>query len=66
MKFYKDELLSKEELAQTLRAFQASSNELKSKDRDDWIEMRMKAQARTIVEEAGNGKFDTLDKLGRM
>lgn len=66
MKFYKDELLSKEELAQTLRAFQDSSNELKSKDRDDWIEMRMKAQARTIVEEAGNGKFDTLNKLGRM
>ena len=66
MKFYKDELLSKEELTQTLRAFQNSSIELKSKDRDDWIEMRMKAKARTIVEEAGNGKFDTLNKLGRM
>ena len=35
MKLYKKEFLSKEELAQTLRAYQASSNEMKSKDRDD-------------------------------
>lgn len=35
MKAYKDKNLSKEELAQTLRAFQASCIEMKSKDRDD-------------------------------
>ena len=35
MKFYRDKELSKEELSQTLRAFQASTNEMKSKDRDD-------------------------------
>jgi len=35
MEFYKDNSLSKEDLAQTLRAYQASSNEMKSKDRDD-------------------------------
>ena len=32
---YRKELLSKEELTQTLRAYQVSSNEMKSKDRDD-------------------------------
>ena len=32
---YKDKLLSKEDLTQTLRTFQTSSNEMKSKDRDD-------------------------------
>ena len=36
MNAYKDESLSKEELTQTLRAFQASSNAMKSKDRDDY------------------------------
>jgi len=35
MDAYKDKELSKEELSQTLRAFQASTNEMKSKDRDD-------------------------------
>ena len=35
MKMYKDKLLSKEDLTRTLRAFQASSNEMKCKDRDD-------------------------------
>lgn len=35
MKLYKDKSLSKEELTQTLRAFQASTNEMKSKDRDE-------------------------------
>ena len=35
MKCYKNKLLAKEELAQTLRAFQASSDAMKSKDRDD-------------------------------
>jgi len=35
MKMYKLKLLSKEDLAQTLRACQASQNEMKSKDRDD-------------------------------
>ena len=35
MKFYKAKLLSKEDLAQTLRDFQSSNNEMKSKDRDD-------------------------------
>ena len=35
MEAYKDNELSKEDLTQTLRAFQASSNEMKSKDRDD-------------------------------
>jgi len=35
MKCYKRKLLSKEELTQTLRAFQASTAELKSKDRED-------------------------------
>jgi len=32
---YKDKLLSKDELSQTLRAFQISKDEMKSKDRDD-------------------------------
>ena len=32
---YKKKLLSKEELTQTLHAFQTSSNEMKSKDRDE-------------------------------
>ena len=35
MDAYRDKELSKEELSQTLRAFQASTNEMKSKDRDD-------------------------------
>ena len=34
-KAYKDELLSKEDLTQTLRAFQASSDVMGSKDRDN-------------------------------
>ena len=38
MKLYKLNELSKEELTQTLRAFQASTNEMKSKDRDDYVE----------------------------
>ena len=32
---YKAKLLSKDDLTKTLRAFQASSNAMKSKDRDD-------------------------------
>ena len=42
-RFYKDnkdKLLSKDELAQTLRAHQASLNEMKSKERDDAIAFR--------------------------
>jgi len=35
MIYYKDDLLSKEELAQTLRAFQTSNDAMKSKDRDE-------------------------------
>lgn len=35
MKVYKAKFLPKEELAQTLRAFQASNNLADSKDRDD-------------------------------
>lgn len=35
MKAYKDNLLSKEELTQTLREFQISNDKMKSKDRDD-------------------------------
>ena len=35
MKFYKIKLVSKEELAQTLRAHQVSLNEMKSRERDD-------------------------------
>lgn len=35
MKAYRDELLTKEELTQTLRAFQTSSNGARSKERDD-------------------------------
>ena len=35
MKYYKDKLLSKEDLTQTLRAYQASINETKSKERED-------------------------------
>ena len=38
MKLYKLNELSKEELAQTLRAFQTSSNAMKNKDRDDYVE----------------------------
>jgi len=34
MDYYKEKMLSKEDLTQTLRAFQASSNEMKSKPRD--------------------------------
>jgi len=35
MKAYKDNLLSKEELTQTLRAFQVSNDLTKSQERDD-------------------------------
>ena len=35
MDIYKQQLLPKEELAQTLRAYQASRDETKSRDRDD-------------------------------
>ena len=35
MQSYKDKTLSKEDLTKTLRAFQTSSNIIKSKDRDD-------------------------------
>jgi len=35
MDAYKEKLLSKEELTQTLRACQASQNEMNSKDRND-------------------------------
>jgi len=35
MNMYKDKLLSKEELTQTLRSFHASSNEMKSRERDE-------------------------------
>lgn len=35
MMAYKDKLLSKDELTQTLRAFQVSSNEMKSKAREN-------------------------------
>ena len=35
MNLYKQKLLSKEDLAQTLRDFQSSNNEMKSKDRDE-------------------------------
>ena len=35
MNAYKDKLLSKEELTQTLRSFHASSNEMKSRERDE-------------------------------
>jgi len=34
MDLYKNDLLSKEELAETLRAFQASNDQMKSEDRD--------------------------------
>ena len=37
MKVYKMKELPKEELAQTLRSYHASSNEMKSKDRDEAI-----------------------------
>ena len=35
MKIYKHKLLTKDVMTQTLRAFQASNGEMKSKDRDD-------------------------------
>jgi len=35
MKTYKEEVLSKDDLTKTLRAFQASRDETKSKDRDN-------------------------------
>ena len=35
MKAYKNKELSKEDLSKTLRAYQASINETRSKDRDD-------------------------------
>jgi len=38
MIFYKVKAISKEDLTQTLRAFQASSNELRNKDRDEACE----------------------------
>ena len=44
MDIYKQKLMPKEELTQALRAFQLSSNEMKSKDRDD---------ARVIIRKAG-------------
>ena len=37
MKAYRDKLIAKEELTQILRAHQTSSNEMKSKDRDEAI-----------------------------
>ena len=37
---YKRKLVSKEDLAKTLRAYQASTNEMKSRDRDDGIAAR--------------------------
>jgi len=38
MKLYKLNELSKEELTQTLRAFQTSTDAMKNKDRDDYVE----------------------------
>jgi len=35
MAYYKDKLLSKEELTKTLHAFQASCNAMKSEDREN-------------------------------
>ena len=47
MKMYKNGLLSsKEDLTQTLREFQASVNEMKSKDRDDFCAMRATVEGR--------------------
>jgi len=39
MEIYKGKLLSKEQLTQTLRAFQTASNEMKSEDRDEALRM---------------------------
>ena len=51
MQFYshwKELLLSKEELTQTLRAYQASSNEMKSKDRDEAIACMFQASSNEL------------------
>jgi len=40
MKYYKEKSISKEELTLTLHAFQKSSNEMKSKDREDALAFR--------------------------
>ena len=42
MNAYKDKLVSKEDLTQTLRACQASQNEMKSIDRDNYVAVRDK------------------------
>jgi len=44
MNAYKDKLLSKDDLTQTLRACQASQNEMKSKDRDNYVAIRDKVK----------------------
>ena len=46
MSAYKEKLLSKEDLTQTLRACQASQNEMKSKDRDNYVAVRDKLNKR--------------------
>ena len=48
---YKDKILSKEELTQTLRDFQSSQNEMKSKDRDDERMQRLKRDSRDHISE---------------
>ena len=48
---YKDKILSKVELTQTLRDFQSSQNEMKSKDRDDERMQRLKRDSRDHTSE---------------
>ena len=46
MKMYKNGLLSSKDLSLTLHEFQASVNEMKSKDRDDFRVMRATVEGR--------------------
>lgn len=57
MNAYKDKLLSKEELTQTLRAFQASNSEMMSNDRED---ARLLEESRKTGEAPPAGLFNIL------
>ena len=57
MKAYKEKSISKEDLTKTLRAFQTSSNEMKSTDRDI---------ARMLEEAIANGEEPSAELLDRL
>jgi len=60
MRAYKDKSISKEELTQTLRAHQTSSNEIKSKDRDEAISIN-KQMDRSISSNKQMDRYNTFN-----